>query len=80
MTINELKLKEYIEDEEIYEFDSEKDFLDFVNTERKMFWSYEHPNEFKTFEDTKIFGGEYLLNHNDKYYWIAYEHCLDVYE
>lgn len=79
MKINEMKLAEYVEDEEVYEFENEAEFLDFVNTERAMFWSAEHPNEFKTFEETKSFGAEYLLCYKGKYYWIAFEHCLDIY-
>lgn len=80
MKINEAKLREYVEDEEVYEFENEAEFLDFVNTERRMFWSDEHPNDFKNFEETKKFGAEYLLSHKGKFYWIAWEHCLDIYE
>lgn len=80
MKINELKLQEYVNDDEIYVFENEAEYLEFVNTERRMFWSFEHSNDFKTFEETKAFGGEYLLHHNGKYYWIAFEHALDIYE
>lgn len=80
MKINEEKLREYVEDEEVYEFDSEIEFLEFVNAERAMFWAFDYPNDFKNFEETKKFGGEYLLSFKGKYYWIAWEHCLDIYE
>lgn len=78
--MNETKLNQYIEDDEVYVFDSEKEYLDFVNTERRMFWADVHPHDFQSFEETKAFGGEYLFEHNGKYYWIAFEHCLDIYE
>lgn len=80
MKINEEKLKEYIADEEIEVFETEKEYLDFVNAERKLFWSFEHPNDFKSFEETKNFGAEYLFKYSNKYYWILFEHCLDIYE
>ena len=78
--MNETKLNQYIEDDEVYVFDSESEFLEFVNEERRTAWTDVHLYDFQTFEETKAFGGEYFLKYNDKYYWIAFEHCLDIYE
>lgn len=78
--INEMKLQAYVENEEIYEFDNEQAFLDFVNTERKASWSDQFPNDFKTFEETKAVDGKFLFQYKGKYYWIAFESCLNVYE
>lgn len=80
MEINEKLLNQYIENDEVYVFDSEEEYLDFVNTERRMFWADVHPIDFRAFEETKALGGEYLFKYQDKYYWIAFEHCLDVYK
>lgn len=78
--INEMKLQAYVENEEIYEFDTEQEFLDFVNAERRVSWSDQFPNDFRTFEETKAVDGKFLFSHKGKYYWIAFDGCLDIYE
>lgn len=81
MNINEAKLKEYIEMEEITEYETDADFLDAINTERTMFWSQEYPEAFTDFETIKRdFAGEYVFNHNGKFYWILNADSVDVYE
>ena len=80
MKINEAKLMEYVEDETMLEFDTEEDFLEYVNHERHFFYNHMHPNDFVSFEETKQFAAEYQLHYKGKYYLILFEEALDIYE
>ena len=80
MKINELKLKEYVADSEVYEYETEHDLLKEINEERFLFWSNEYPNDFKAFEELEPFAGEMVFKHKNKYYWILCTECLDIYE
>lgn len=80
MKINEAKLREYVDDEEIYEFETEQDLLKEINEERFQFWNNEYPNDFKAFEELEPFAGEMVFKHKNKYYWILCTECLDIYE
>ena len=80
MRINEAKLKEYIEDEGILEFDTIQEYLDFVNEERFYNWADIYPHDFTSLEETKQLAVEYQLEHKGKVYWILFDACLDVYE
>ena len=80
MRINDAKLKEYIEDEGILEFDTVEEYLAFVNEERFYNWADIYPHDFTNLEETKQLAVEYQLEHNGKVYWILFDDCLDVYE
>ena len=80
MKINEAKLKEYLELEEIERFDSLEEYLHFINEERRLFYNKEYPTAFTTFEDAKRLGWKYQFEYKCFYYWIYFDACLDVYE
>lgn len=80
MKINKEKFVEYLQNEDIMLFESTGEYLKFINDERKLFYSYEYPNDFTTLEEAKQLGWKYQLEYNGKIYWILYECCLDLYE
>lgn len=79
MKINEMKLAEYVADNEVYEYETEQELLKEINEERFLFWSNEYPNEFKAFEELEPFAGEMVFKYKNKYYWILCTECLDLY-
>ena len=71
MNINIEKLNEYLKSEEILEFDSDEECMEYFNT-------YDYQN-FKSVEEMKSFQGEYGFNIGNKRYHINTENALDVY-
>lgn len=69
--INIEKLNEYLKSEEILEFDSEEECMEYFNT-----YDYQ---ELKSVEEMKSFQGEYGFNIGKKRYHINTENALDVY-
>ena len=80
MKINESKLKEYLNNDEIERFDSLEEYLHFINEERRLFYFHTFPNEFKTFEEAQEIAWKYQFEYNGAYYWIYFDECLDIYE
>lgn len=71
MNINIKKLNEYLKSEEILEFDSDEECMEYFNT-----YDYQ---ELKSVEEMKSFQGEYGFNIGKKRYHINTENALDVY-
>ena len=71
MNINIEKLNEYLKTEEILEFDSDEECLEYFNT-------YDYQN-LKSVEEMKTFQGKYGFNVGKKRYHINTENALDVY-
>ena len=71
MNINIEKLNEYLKSEEILEFDSDEECMEYFNT-------YDYQN-FRSVEEMKSFQGEYGFNIGNKRYHINTENALDVY-
>lgn len=71
MNINVEKLNEYLKTEEILEFDSDEECLEYFNT-------YDYQN-LKSVEEMKSFQGKYGFNIGKKRYHINTENALDVY-
>ena len=71
MNINIEKLNEYITSEEILEFDSDEECMDYFNT-----YDYQ---DLKSVEEMKSFQGKYGFNIGKKRYHINTENALDVY-
>ena len=71
MNINIEKLNEYLKTEEILEFDSDEECLEYFNT-------YDYQN-LKSVEKMKTFQGKYGFNVGKKRYHINTENALDVY-
>lgn len=71
MNINIEKLNEYLKSEEILEFDSDEECMEYFNT-----YNYQ---ELKSVEEMKSFQGEYGFNIGKKRYHINTENALDVY-
>lgn len=71
MNINIEKLNEYLKSEEILEFDSDEECMEYFNT-----YDYQ---ELKSVEEMKSFQGEYGFNIGKKRYHINTENALDVY-
>lgn len=80
MKINESKLKEYLNNDEIERFDTLEEYLHFINEERRIFYHDCHPNDFTTFEAARALGWKYQFEHKGSYYWIYFDECLDIYE
>lgn len=72
MNINIEKLNEYLKSEEILEFDSDEECMEYFNT-----YDYE---ELKSVEEMKSFQGKYGFNVGNKRYHINTEEALDVLE
>ena len=71
MNINIEKLNKYLKSEEILEFDSDEECMEYFNT-------YDYQN-FRSVEEMKSFQGEYGFNIGNKRYHINTENALDVY-
>lgn len=71
MNINIEKLNEYLKSEEILEFDSDEECMEYFNT-----YDYQ---ELKSVEEMKSFQGKYGFNIGKKRYHINTENALDVY-
>lgn len=71
MSINIEKLNEYITSEEILEFDSDEECMEYFNT-----YDYQ---DLKSVEEMKSFQGKYGFNIGKKRYHINTEEALDVY-
>ena len=72
MNINIEKLNKYLKSEEILEFDSDEECLEYFNT-------YDYQN-LKSVEEMKTFQGKYGFNVGNKRYHINTEEALDVLE
>lgn len=72
MNINIEKLNEYLKTEEILEFDSDEECMEYFNT-----YDYQ---ELKSVEEMKSFQGKYGFNIGKKRYHINTEDALDVLE
>lgn len=72
MNINIEKLNEYLKSEEILEFDSDEECMEYFNT-----YDYQ---ELKSVEEMKSFQGKYGFNIGNKRYHINTEDALDVLE
>lgn len=72
MKINMKKLSQYISTEDILEFNSDQECMDFFNI-------YDYQN-LKSVKEMKIFQGKYGFNIGNKRYHIARDLALDVYE
>ena len=70
--INIEKLKQYIEEEMILEFETEQDCLKYFNI-------YDFHN-FKTVDEMKAHQGIYGFGYSGKWYHIEYDRALDIYE
>lgn len=70
-SINIEKLNEYLKNEEILEFDSDEECMNYFNT-------YDYQN-LKSVEEMKSFQGKYGFNIGKKRYHINTENALDVY-
>lgn len=70
--INEEKLKQYLQEEKILEFDSAKECMEYFNV-------YDYQN-FQTVEEMKEYQGEYGFGIGEKWYHIDFEEALDVRE
>ena len=71
MNINIEKLNKYLKSEEILEFDSDEECLEYFNT-------YDYQN-LKSVEEMKTFQDKYGFNIGKKRYHINTEEALDVY-
>lgn len=71
MNINIEKLNKYLNTEEVLEFDSDKECIEYFNT-----YDYQ---DLKTVEEMKSFQGKYGFNIGKKRYHINTENALDVY-
>lgn len=70
-SINIEKLNEYLKNEEILEFDSDEECMNYFNT-------YDYQS-LKSVEEMKSFQGKYGFNIGKKRYHINTENALDVY-
>ena len=71
MNINLKKLNEYLKSEEILEFDSDKECMEYFNT-------YDYQN-LKSVEEMKTFQDKYGFNIGKRRYHISTENALDAY-
>lgn len=71
LNINIEKLNEYLKSEEILEFDSDEECMEYFNT-----YGYQ---KLKSVEEMKSYNGEYGFNIGKKRYHINTENALDVY-
>lgn len=72
MKINMKKLEQYLREDKILEFDSDKECMRYFNT-------YDYQN-FKTVEEMKVYQDRYGFNIGKKRYHINYDEALDVWE
>lgn len=72
MEINMKKLKQYIKEDKIVEFNSDKECMEYFNT-------YDYQG-FLNVEEMKKFQGKYGFNIGEKRYHIDYEEALDIWE
>lgn len=72
MRINMQKLEQYVKEEKIMEFDSDKECLEYFNT-----YDYQ---DFASVEEMKAYQGQYGFNIGEKRYHVNYEEALDVWE
>lgn len=71
-SLNMEKLSEYLKNEEILEFDSDEECMNYFNT-------YDYQN-LKSVEEMKSFQGKYGFNIGERRYYINTENALDVLE
>ena len=72
MRIDEKKLAQYLQEDKILEFNSDKECMEYFNT-------YDYQN-FTTVEEMKQYQGRFGFNIGEKRYHINYEEALDVWE
>lgn len=70
MKINMEKLKQYLKEDKILEFNSDKECMEYFNT-----YDYQ---DFTTVEEMKLYQGRFGFNVGEKRYHINYEEALDV--
>lgn len=70
MKINMEKLAQYLKEDKIMEFNSDKECMDYFNT-----YDYQ---DFQTVEEMKVYQGRFGFNIGEKRYHINYEEALDV--
>ena len=70
MKIDEKKLAQYLQEDKILEFNSDKECMEYFNT-------YDYQN-FTTVEEMKQYQGRFGFNIGEKRYHINYEEALDV--
>ena len=64
------KLKQYLKEDKILEFNSDKECMEYFNT-----YDYQ---DFTTVEEMKLYQGRFGFNVGEKRYHINYEEALDV--
>lgn len=70
MKINMEKLAQYLKEDKIMEFNSDKECMEYFNT-----YDYQ---DFTTVEEMKLYQGRFGFNVGEKRYHINYEEALDV--
>lgn len=70
MKINMEKLEQYLKEDKILEFNSDKECMEYFNT-----YDYQ---DFITVEEMKLYQGRFGFNVGEKRYHINYEEALDV--
>ena len=70
MKINMEKLEQYLKEDKILEFNSDKECMEYFNT-----YDYQ---DFTTVEEMKLYQGRFGFNVGEKRYHINYEEALDV--
>lgn len=70
MKINMGKLAQYLKEDMVMEFNSDKECMDYFNT-----YDYQ---DFTTVEEMKMYQGRFGFNVGEKRYHINYEEALDV--
>ena len=70
MKINMEKLAQYLKEDKILEFNSDKECMEYFNT-----YDYQ---DFTTVEEMKLYQGRFGFNVGEKRYHINYEEALDV--
>ena len=75
MEINEELLNKYLQEDLIFEFKDEKEFMDYV-----IYNCPDIPSEYtKDIDSIKEYFGKFLFEYKGKYYSIGYGEALDVY-
>ena len=75
MEINEELLNKYLQENLIFEFKDEKEFMDYV-----IYNCPDIPSEYtQDIDSIKEYFGKFLFEHKGKYYSIGYGEVLDVY-
>ena len=72
MKINMEKLAQYLKEDKILEFNSDKECMEYFNT-----YDYQ---DFKTVEEMKIYQDKYGFNIGKKRYHVNYDEALDVWD